>query len=758
MPAHHSAPTRHVWKFFRTGGLEQVALETAEDLLALGELDQKLWVVLSCPVKGLELDERTLDLIDADGDGHIHVREVVAAVQWAAAHLKRPADLLNPAAALPLDAINDLTPDGKTILASANTILTSMGKAGASAISVEDTLDTAKILAAKAPNGDGIVTLRATTDLETQQLIKDIVATVGGVPDRAGGEGVDQAKVDVFFAEVKSYLDWMDATVGKQVPELGEATGTACVALRVIRPKVDDFFARCRLAAFDARAIGALNRQENEYLSIAARDLSITATEIAGFPLARVAARASLPLLDDVNPAWAAALAALHQTVVAPLFGADKTSLTAEDWAAITVKFAPFETWLGSKIPSSVEKLGAARVREIMRGGAREKLAALIAQDKALAPEYNAISSVARLTRYYRDLRALLHNFVNLADFYAPDRWAVFQAGQLFLDSRACELCLQINDVAFHSTFAAKSMAYVAYLDCKRAGGETMKIAACFTQGDSDFLFVGRNGLFYDRKGRDWDATITKIIDAPISIRQAFWSPYKKVASFVEEQFTKFAASKDKAATADLAGGMAALPAPHPPAAGGAAPKAAAQPFDIAKFAGIFAAIGLAIGAIGGAVASVATGFLHLRLWQMPLAVTGALLIISGPSMLLAALKLRQRNLGPLLEPNGWAINGRVKINIPFGTALTERALLPANARRSLEDPYEDKEATRQKRLALAFVIIAAFAAAAIWIRWDATQYRDADKNPVYFWQDRTKVVMPPPPAASATPASEVKK
>src|SRR6187200_877447 len=100
---HRSAPaTKHVWKFFRTGGLDQVLLETAEDLLALNELDQKLWVALSCPVKGLELDEQTLALIDADGDGHLHVREVVAAVQWAAAHLKQPADLLTPVAALPL--------------------------------------------------------------------------------------------------------------------------------------------------------------------------------------------------------------------------------------------------------------------------------------------------------------------------------------------------------------------------------------------------------------------------------------------------------------------------------------------------------------------------------------------------------------------------------------------------------------------------------------------------------------------------------
>jgi hypothetical protein len=64
---------------------------------------------------------------------------------------------------------------------------------------------------------------------------------------------------------------------------------------------------------------------------------------------------------------------------------------------------------------------------------------------------------------------------------------------------------------------------------------------------------VGRNGLFYDRKGRDWDATITKIIDNPISIRQAFWAPYKKLVRMIEEMAAKRAAAADAAADAKLA-------------------------------------------------------------------------------------------------------------------------------------------------------------------------------------------------------------
>jgi hypothetical protein len=253
------------------------------------------------------------------------------------------------------------------------------------------------------------------------------------------------------------------------------------------------------------------------------------------------------------------------------------------------------------------------------------------------------------------------------------------------------------------------SKAYVAYLDCRRAGSETMKIAACFTQGDSDYLMVGRNGLFYDRRGRDWDATITKVIDNPISIRQAFWSPYKKFVRFLEEQVAKRAAASEAASTAKLQGAattVAAVPAavPKPPAP--AVPPPPAKKFDV----GTVAALGVGLGALMTAFGLVFSNVVHLPGWQLPLVIVGVMLVISLPSMAVAALKIRQRTIGPLLEANGWAINGRVKVNVPFGTALTEKAALPANARRSLRDPYEDKAAVRRRR-AVWFVIILAVAA-----------------------------------------------
>jgi hypothetical protein len=706
-----SSTTGHTWKFFRSGELDQVALETGADLLNLEHLDQKLWVALSCPVKGLELDEKTLAMIDADGDGRIRVPELLAAIKWAAARLKDPGVLLKGSEALPISAIDDSTEEGKVIVASARQVLANVGKKDSATISPSDTTDTAKIFAASPLNGDGVITPDATEDAEAQALIKDIVDTVGGVEDRSGSMGVNTEKVDEFFAEAKAYSDWVQQSSLKEIAVLGDATDAAVAALKAVRAKVEDYFARCRLAAFDARALMALNREESEYLAIAAKDLSITASEVAGLPLARVQAGAVLPLLEGVNPAWAGQIATLHQAVVVPVLGAAKTTLTEKEWSELNAKFAAYETWLGGKVGSSVEKLGLARTKEVQSGNARAALAALLARDKALEPEFKAISDVDRLTHLHRDLRALLHNFVNFADFYSHDTWAVFQAGVLYFDSRSLELCIRVDGA---NPLAAMSKAYIAYVDCKRAGEAPIKIAACVTQGDSDYLFVGRNGIFYDRKGRDWDATVTSIVDNPISVRQAFWSPYKKFLRMIEEQVAKRAAAAEEASNAKLAGAAdAAANADKSAAAAGAAAQPAAAPKKIEI--GTVAAIGVAISGAITALTLILGYVFQLKAWQYPLVVVGLMLVISTPSMIIAWLKLRQRTIGPILEGNGWAINGRVKINIPFGAALTDTAKLPAGSKRSLEDPYEDKSVRTRRRVWTTLIVLVLAGLGAAW-------------------------------------------
>lgn len=674
-----SMPT-HAWRFFRAGGFDQVRLDNGDDLLHLDQLDQKLWVALSCPVDGVEFDRRTLALVDTDGDGHIRAPELIAAFRWAAGRLRSP-DPLMAGGPLPLAAIDDSRADGARLLASARHVLASLGRQDAESISVEDASDSARILAGMPFNGDGVITA-ASCGESLLAAFADIVASQGSVPDRSGEPGIDQATVDRFFAEAHAWQAWrMQGEDDNALLPLGRATGEAFAALAAVRGKVDDFFTRCRLAAFDTRAGILLNGGEDELRQIAGRDMSACQDEIRSLPLARVSPEAVLPLGDGINPAWQDAIGKLRQDVVSPLLG-ERDRLTLADWKALIARFDAYGSWQQNRPPTRLADISDQRLRALLEPGIKEAFDELIRGDLAHAAEADAIAEVERLVRYVRDLGSLANNFVAFREFYTGSGKGIFQAGRLYLDGRSCDLCVRVLDPARHATLATLSGIYLAYCDCVR-GGDRMSIAAAFTAGDSDQLMVGRNGVFYDREGRDWDATITRIVDHPISIRQAFWAPYRKATRLIAEQVQKFASAKAKAADELSA---AAIAGAKP-----GAPKPSATPFDAARFAGIFAAIGLAVGAIGTAIASLVSGFLGLRAWQMPLALGGLALLISGPSVAMAYFKLRNRNLAPLLDANGWAVNARARINIPFGTALTGTAQLPAGSERSLGDPYADK-------------------------------------------------------------------
>ncbi|MCK6481801.1 MAG: hypothetical protein L6R43_17150 [Planctomycetes bacterium] len=681
-----AAAPAHRWRFARLGGFDQVRLETAEDFARLDQLDQKLWAALACPAKGLEIDERTLALVDADGDGRIRAPEVLAALKWAGARLKDLACLREGSDVLPLDRIAADREEGKAILASARQVLKGHGKADAPAISLADVLDTAKSFAATSLNGDGIIIAESAADDATRRVLSEIVDCLGPVADRSGKPGADQAKVEAFFAEAAALVAWEEkGAADPALSPLGAGTGAAVDAWRAVRAKVDDWFGRCRLAAFDPRALAALNRREEEYLAVAAADLSVSADEVAGFPLAKVGPGGTLSLVEGLNPAWAARVAAFRAAAAEPLLGPGTASLSAEQWTSISARLAPHDAWRSSKPAAAVEKLGTARLREILASGARETLLRLVAEDRALEGEFRAIGEVERLLRYHRDLARLLRNFVNFSDFYGREKPATFQAGVLFLDGRSCELCVRVADAGKHAALAGMAKAYLAYCDCTRPSGERMTVAAAFTDGDSDYLMVGRNGVFYDRQGRDWDATITKVVENPISIRQAFWSPYKKLVRMIEEQVAKRAAAAESESDRKLAGAATTAaeadrmkPPPEP------------KKVDV----GTVAALGVAVGALGTmltAIVGYLTGLLELPFWQISLVVAGIFVLVSTPSMLIAWLKLRQRNLAPILDANGWAVNGRVRLNVRFGGSLTKVAKLPEGSAAAADDPYAEK-------------------------------------------------------------------
>lgn len=671
----------HTWRFARIGGFDQVRIESGADLAALDELDKKLWVALTCPVRGIEIDERTLALVDSDNDGRIHAPELIEAARWATSVVKRPDDLLKGHDALPLKALGN-SEEAVQLEKTAKGILRRLEKEEATEIGIADTDEAVAAFNAQPFNGDGVVPPASAEDEAVRLAAEDVLAcTEEPTLDRNGEPGISAESLEAFWAAIDEHVSWLDEGATEAIQPLGDASAAAFDALQAVRDKIDDFFARRRIAAYDPRALAAVNREQDDYLTIAAKDLNVTASELTHFPIAQVEADAPLPLTARINPAWAEPMAQFVEKVVVPVLGDKTKTLDEKDWRELTAKFADHGAWRNAERGAAVGKLGAERVRELASSDAKAQLQALIDEDLAEEPAATALESVERIVRYNRDLVTLAKSFVSFEDFYRRDREASFVAGRLFFDERECELCLTVDDAAKHATMAPRSGCFLIYCDLVNSAGDKRTIVAAITQGSIDNIIVGRNGLFFDRKGDEWAATVTKIIQNPISIRQAFWSPYKRVLRFIEEQVEKRAAASEQASQASMDNQLVATK--DATAAGTPPPPPEKKKIDV----GMVAAIGVAVGGLVAAIGALLQAFFGLGVW-MPLGFVVLMLLISGPSMAVAWLKLRKRNLGPLLDANGWAINAQARVNVALGEVLTQEAKIPEGSERDMKDPF----------------------------------------------------------------------
>ena len=599
---------QYKWQYCSLGGTKRVCITRGEDIAHLAELDQKLWTVLSCPVKGLELDERTLDLIDYDRDGKIRADEVITAADWLCSVVKDKDKILEGHDYIDLADFNTDNEEGVQLRDCAAEVLKIMG--------LEKTT----------------ITLP-----ELNEFLADY------------DENAAKALEDT--------LESM--SIG--VAPYGANSDDAVTAVDAIRDKVTDFFLRCKFIQFHDDCAAALDVSVEKVAEISEKNFATNIEEISKYPLSKPRADALLPIKEGINPAWQSQFAKVKELILDVDYPG-KDTLTEEEWNTVVKKI---DDYVAAKDEET---------KNIHDG-----------HEERLTNEHDVIKPLERLLHLYRDFYTLLRNYVAMVDFYNKDIAATFQAGQLYIDSRRLDLCLKVGpDVAKHIDNSELSDMFLVYCKCtSRVKNETMNIVAVLTSGDINNIRVGKNAVFYDNSGQDWDAVVTHVKENPISVREAFWSPYRKFGRWCKEKFTKSAEEKEAAAFENLtAKADATTTAVATP---GAAPAPAKKPFDIAKFAGIFAAIGMALGFLLSALTGIFSVVFHSVLSAVIFIII-IMLCISGPSMILAWIKLRGRNLGPVLNANGWAINSKILVNSRFGRTLTQRAKYPAVV--MSKDPY----------------------------------------------------------------------
>ena len=518
------------WKTFTHRGLKQVKLQTGEDVKHLKDLDQKRWTVLAASNKGLRFDQRTLELLDTDGDGRIRVPEVLAAIDFLEAK------------GVDLDSLFKADPENERQLAAISEKL------------------------------------------------------------------ADLAKVEPTDDEKAAMKAWEEApSKDASILPLKEGTADASAALAAVEPLLDAFFS----PPDDA-------------------------------PLVMEGPETALPLKGNLNPKFADAIAAFAEKDVKPIIG-DIDNLTRKDYARIKATFVAYRAWCGSK--------------PVMNAGAT---AVLVDEE--------------RVVRYKMHLAEYLQNYVNQVNLYDFSKEAICLTGTLFIDGRECKLCFHVDDEGAHAALAERSECCIIYLKLTRKGAaETRNICAVITAGRTIPLYVGRNGLFYDRDGNPWDATITKVVMSQVSLLEAIWAPWRKIGEMIGTQVKKFVGDTQTKTVGGVTKTVDGVGA-------NAAAKADGKPTDSsangAALASSVAALGIGVGMVGAAFAGIVGLVGNLPWWKIAIGVLLILAAVSFPSVILAWFKLRRRDLGAVLNACGWAVNRPLRFSQKLAKRFTRRACL----------------------------------------------------------------------------------
>lgn len=681
----------HQWRFQRFGGSNQVQLNTGDDIKALSTLNPKLWMALSCPVAGLEFDQNLLKLLDMNGDHRIRIAEVLAAIDWLKPRLNDFSSLIEHPEWIDLTNLCTDTAEGQRLLSTANAILANLNNVEQQKITLTEIQESSAINAKKLYNGDGIFSASPELPEPMQHFIQLAIAIAGSVPDANTEKGINLEIATEFVNYIQRYNDWHHNFKALQT-DFGDDTAPIWTLIQVLKPKIDDYFLRTNLASYAPQAQESLN-VDQKYI-VPMDNGILDDTQLSELPLSKIEANAPLPLQSGLNPIWQARIEQFAHYCHA--FISDPAVLTHKEWREIQTKLSSYQSLITEKpvltiktleAPTmTVEELTPEQIELILTPNLLSELKAMVAQDLDTPISAQNLLELEHLATYHLSLYRFLNNFVSFNDFFSLSRKAAFQSGELYLDGRCCTFCCEVTDIAKHSVLATYSALYLIYCHCtrKKPTGDpeldNKTIVAAMTAGDGLFLVEGRNGLYLDHSNQDWDATIVKIIKNPISIRQAILEPYRRIGYFITEQINKWATNKDSAMMENTTQKITE-------ASTTTATTPEANKFDIAKSAGIFAAIGLALGALGTAIASIASSLFALHWWQIPFVFLGIFIIISGPSVILAWIKLYGRKLAPFLEASGWATNSNTKINFYLGNKLTSRAQLPPNAKLNLTDP-----------------------------------------------------------------------
>ncbi len=678
----------------RLGSHYQLVLHRAEDLARITELDPARWIANSAPVRGLSCDPAFLGYLDTNRDGRIQPDELVEGVSWLLRCLTDLGGVSERSPVLVLDHIDGSTQEGASLRASAERILSNLDKADASRLHIDQLRDRKRLVGSGSTNGDGVIPWEVIEEERLRSFVKDLALTMGPATDASGKQGATAEQLEAFLAQARAWLDWhqagqVEGPDGEPLHFWGGSTPAAWRATQAIAEKLEDYFALCELLAMGGEPPRA---QGEDWLARA--------------PLARPQEDGQLRVDGWIHPAHREAWERFSRLVLDRMGLADQP-LTARRWARIQGRFRPYAAWLAREPDTPVKKLGVAKLADYGTDPSLvEGLQALVAADRAVAEELEGVADVERLILYQQHLLDFCNNFVSFSRFYDPRVRSLPEAGTLLMDGRNFQLCVRVGDREAHKQRADASGFFLLYVKVQHPD-QPFEVAVAVTGTRRGDLHPGKRGVFFTPDGRVLPAVVVDLLEKPISVGAALIRPFQRLGGLIAMQAERFTESRYKKleqgvdsaiGKADASLGelpQAAIEAgaaeAEPPSEPSPAPSdSGARARDALLSGGVaLAALSSAMAYIAKTLASI--GYLNLLIMALLL-----VLLFTVPTAIVTALKLRRRDLAPVLEASGWGINYTLRVPGWSSPVFTRIPPLPEGAALDSRDLLREYEAAAQ--------------------------------------------------------------
>ena len=646
----------HRHAFFHTARTTQVALTCGADIEHLADLDRTYWAILSRPTYIEGRAETLASDLDTNEDGRIRMPEVLAAIEWLKPRIASFDRLFLPYEGLVKEDFRDDTPEGKAL----SDLLAKVAPDG-TPIPLDTLFKQRTKVCGAEPCYPGKVPFTCGCDPTVERRILDVAETLWCCnPGISGEEELGRKEFEEGVKTVDQGLAWVAAK--PKSPYNDDADFATFCALQ---EPIDAYFRACETLRYDPASTVLTH---DPALPLDKAPLALPSAEAKG-----------LPLRDGINPEWREELTRVSKWVAAD-------TLTPEAWQRLKADFAPLTAWYDDPefLPrrddflAFVDSDDKEQIEDLTNPEIRATLLRLIEESEAKVKLSATYDELQRFAALRGGLLRFLRNFVNVSDLYPPVADPLFLCGKLFMDGRIASLCFPVANGGekAHAALAAPARCCLVYCTLERKEQTNRTILAVFTAGTVGALTVGKRGLFVDLNGNDWEATVSHVAITTISLWEAFFAPWRKIGEVCSETVQKLIGGRGDTATAVV---TAAAVTKTQAAAGtpttAAAPAAKATPpaSNASQMASV-ATLGISLSFLASAAAAIASAVTHAPLWKTGSVVLGIILVVSIPSVILAWIRLRNRDLAPILNASGWAVNRAIGLTPRLGRFFTQRA------------------------------------------------------------------------------------